>query len=77
MHLRTWGFKWWPVSKDTENEIRKRTPLEQAIAEKKDRRVRYDARMREKGYKRTSFWIPEDRIAEVKEFIEGLNPDPQ
>ncbi|MDE8651897.1 hypothetical protein [Novosphingobium album (ex Liu et al. 2023)] len=54
-------------------DIRKRTPLEQAIAEKTDRNARYEVRMRQKGFKRTTIWVREDRLDEVKAFVHRLN----
>lgn len=35
----------------------RKTPLEQAIANQTDRRLRYDERLREKGFKKTSLWV--------------------
>ena len=54
-------------------DIRKRTPLEQAIAVKTDRRARYEASMREKGYKRTTIWVREDGLPEVHAFVRRIN----
>lgn len=53
--------------------IRKRSPLEQAIAERTDRRVRYDASMREQGFTRTTIWVREDCLAGVRELVRVLN----
>lgn len=60
---------------DSEGDIRKRTPAEQARALKSDRRARYDAKMRAEGFKRTTVWVREDRLDEVKAFIERVNAD--
>lgn len=53
--------------------IRKRTPLEQAIAEQTDKRARYDARLRQQGFKRTTIWVREDRLDQLKELVKSLN----
>lgn len=63
-----------PVSQsESEGDIRKLSPLEQAIAEKKDRRRRYDRRMQESGFKRLNVWVREDRLPEVRQFIQQMN----
>lgn len=36
----------------------KRTPLEQAIAEKSDKGARYTARREAEGFKRVNVWLP-------------------
>ena len=51
----------------------KRSPLEQAIAEKTDRRVRYERSMREQGFRKTSLWIKEDCIDDVRTAVRILN----
>jgi len=53
--------------------IRKATPLERAIAEQKDRRRKHDAKKERDGFKRTTVWVREDRLSEVKEFIQRVN----
>lgn len=53
--------------------IRKRTPLEEAIACQKDRRARYDAKMRKAGFKRTTIWVREDQLEAVKSFVAKVN----
>ncbi len=58
---------------DSSDQIRKRTPLEQAIAEKTDRRRRYDAKMERQGFKRTTIYVRADRLEEVKAFIQRVN----
>lgn len=58
---------------DSGGNIKKRTPLEQAIAEKTDRRARYDAKMSREGFKKTTFWVRSDRVEEVKAFIHKMN----
>lgn len=60
---------------DSRNDIRKLSPLEQAIAERSDRRRRYDARMRDAGFKKTTVYVRAERLAEVKAFIEQVNAD--
>lgn len=46
--------------------IRKRTPLEQAIAEKTDRRIRYESSMKDKGLKKTTMWSREDTLSAIQ-----------
>lgn len=58
---------------DSGGKIRKRTPLEQAIAEKTDRRARYAAKRRSEGFKHTNFWVREDCLPEVRAFIQMVN----
>lgn len=62
---------------DSGSTIRKRTPLEQAIAEQTNPRARYDRRMADAGYHRTTIWVRKDRLDEVKAFIKKVNADPQ
>ena len=64
-------------SNESSGEIRKRTPLEQAIAEQTNRRARYEAKREREGFIRTTFYVPKDRLAEVKAFIQKLNAVPQ
>jgi hypothetical protein len=45
----------------------KKTPLEMAIAEKSDRRLRYDKRMREGGNTRLTLWSPDAAASDVRE----------
>lgn len=56
--------------------MRKRTASEQAKAVQRDRRARYEAKMRAEGFKKTSVWVREDRLPEVKAFIEKVNAEP-
>lgn len=55
------------------SDIRKRTPLEQAIAEQTDRRARHEAKKLREGYTKTSFWVRTDRLDEVKSFVRSIN----
>lgn len=57
------------------SDIRKRTPLEQAIAEQTDARLKWDAKMASKGFKRTSMMVHVDRLDEVKAFIKRVNEE--
>jgi hypothetical protein len=57
----------------TGEEIQKRSPLEQAIAEKKDRRVRYERSMRDRGFLKTNLWIISHAVDDVKAAIRTLN----
>lgn len=51
----------------------KLTPIERAIAgEPEDRRRRWDQRMAEAGYKRVNLWVPEERVALLKELKSQL-----
>ena len=61
--------------KRSDQAIRKRTPLEQAIAEEKDPRVRWDKKMREKGFRRTTIMVHESKLAQVKAYVAQLNAD--
>lgn len=54
-------------------DIKRRTPEEQAIAEQTDRRPRYERRMREQGFHKTSFWVRADCVEEVKALVKILN----
>lgn len=54
-------------------DIRKRTPLEQAIAEQTNPRARYDAKMIRDGFKRTTIWVRAEVLDEVKEFVRQKN----
>ena len=62
---------------DSSGDIKKRTPLEQAIAEKTNRRVRYEAKLRKEGFKKTTVYVRAERWDEVKAFIDKVNSDPQ
>lgn len=57
----------------------RKTPLELAIAEQSDRRLRYDKRMRESGRTRMTLWSPDDSAADVRELarllVEGVGAD--
>jgi len=53
--------------------IRKRTPLEQAIAEQTNPRARFDAKMEQRGFKRTTIWVHRDGLDKVKAFIREVN----
>lgn len=55
--------------------IRKRTPLEQAIAEQTDPRLRWDAKKREQGFTRTSFMVRGQAVPELKALVRALNDD--
>lgn len=56
--------------------INKRTPLEQAIAEKTDRNARYEAKKRKQGLKRSTFWCREDLCLGVLGIAQALSkPD--
>lgn len=50
----------------------KKTPLELAIAEQSDRRLRYDKRMRENGNTRITLWSPDGSAADVRELARLL-----
>ena len=54
-------------------DIRKRTPQEQAIAEQTSRRARYEARLRKSGFKKTTVWVPGDRLEELKALVKAWN----
>jgi hypothetical protein len=58
---------------DSGSDIRKRTPLEQAIAEQTDRRARYEAKRQRDGFKRTTVYVREDQLEVVKAFIRKAN----
>lgn len=58
---------------DSSNEIRKRTPAEQARAEQTNRRARYEAKKEREGFKRALFYVKADRLDEVREFIKQVN----
>lgn len=58
---------------DSSGNIRKLTPLEQAIAEKTDRRRRFDAEKARQGFKRTTIFVRADKLEEVKAFIRQVN----
>ena len=63
------------VSNRSDRAIRKRTPLEQAIAEEKDPRVRWDAKMRAKGFRRTTIMVHESKLEAVKVYVAQLNEE--
>lgn len=52
--------------------IRRLTPLERAIAQKKDRRRAWDAKKEQEGFKRLTIWVPKDREQDVKEYVRNL-----
>lgn len=58
---------------DSSNDIRKRTPAEQARAVKSDRRARYEAKKEREGFKRTLFYVKADKLEEVRQFIQRVN----
>lgn len=58
------------------SDIQKRTPLEQAIAEKKDRRVRYEQRKKRQGFHKTNVWVKVEKLDEFRAFVEKLNATP-
>lgn len=72
--INGWGLDALGNRRD-KSDIRKRTPPEQAIAEQTSRVARYEARMRAKGFKRTTIFVREDRLDEVKAFIKAVNED--
>ena len=53
----------------------KRSPLEQAIAEKTDRRARYEAAQRKAGMVKTSMWVFGECLDDVKALVRILNND--
>lgn len=62
----------------TGDTIKRRSPIEQAIAEKKDRRARYVRLMREQGYHQTTIWVRRDKLEAAKTAVHILNdPDSQ
>ena len=58
---------------ESENGIRRRSPLEQAIAESADRRVRYESKMREEGFKRTTIWVRADYLGALQTLVKVIN----
>ncbi|MBV7267556.1 hypothetical protein [Erythrobacter ani] len=58
-------------------QIRKSQPQQQADAERQSRHARYVTRMKKAGFKQTTFWVREERMADVKAFIQEVNADPQ
>lgn len=60
-------------AKAVTSDIRKRTPLEKAIAEQTDRRRKHDAKMERQGLKRTTFWVRPEALAEIRAFISQVN----
>lgn len=48
------------------NGMKKRTPIEQAIAESSDRRAKYEAKMRADGFAKTSLWVPIDCLSDIR-----------
>lgn len=63
------------ASKSQKSDIRKRTPLEQAIAEQTDRRARHDAKKVSMGLKRTTFWVRPEALDRIREFINSVNSE--
>jgi hypothetical protein len=53
--------------------IRKRTPLEQAIAVQSDRRARYEAKMRARGFRRTTVWLRVEDLDAFQEVVRIKN----
>lgn len=49
-----------------------RSPLEEAIAAKKDRRVRYESKMKREGFKKITLWVPVDCLDLVRELVRLL-----
>ena len=49
--------------------IERRSPIEQAIAEKKDRRARYEASMRRQGFRKTSMWVKSDCVEDIRTVV--------
>ncbi len=54
------------ASMQTGDDIQRRSPLEQAIAERKDRRVRWDRRKIEEGLARGTIWTVRESLDDVK-----------
>lgn len=50
-----------------------KSPIEQHIAEQTDRRARYERAQREAGFRRTTLWVKEDCIDDVRTVIRILN----
>ena len=63
------------MERESDSTIRKRTPLEQAIAEQKDRRVHWDREQAARGFKRTSMMVHVSKIEEVKAFVRRMNEE--
>lgn len=55
------------------DDVRKRSPLEQAIAEKKDRRARYEAKLRRNGLKTSTLATREEYWPVIRAFAADLN----
>lgn len=53
--------------------VKRRSPLEQAIAEKTDRRARHEAKLRRQGMKKTSVWVREGSAAELLLLVKAVN----
>lgn len=50
-----------------------RSPIEQAIAEQKDRRAKYERSMREQGFERKTLWAKSDDWPQVRHIVRCLN----
>lgn len=61
--------------KSQKSDIRKRTPLEQAIAEQTSRRERYEARRRQSGFKKTTIYVREELFPQVQQLLRLANGD--
>lgn len=57
----------------TAADIRKRTPLEQAIAERTDKRARYLAKKRREGFTQTTLLVRTECLEQVKAYVRQLN----
>ena len=52
--------------------MKKRTPLEEAIATRTDKRARYEAKMRAEGFKKTVLWLPVDCEGDIRQLVKLL-----
>lgn len=72
-HSRRRSRKRGSLSAASEDSVQKRSPLEQAIAEKTDRRVRYEAEKRRMGFKKTTIWVREEVLPDVQSLVKAIN----
>lgn len=49
-----------------------RSPLEEAIAARKDRRVRYEMKMKAEGFQKVTLWVPGDCVDPIRELVRLL-----
>lgn len=73
LRLASGRFIWCLRILDTSKTIRRRTPLEQVIAEKTNRLAAWEAKKRREGFKRLNVWVKEEKADEVKAFVQKLN----